>query len=269
MSDQFSSDDRRLAPRQPGGRISPGGDLPDAPAAAAARRRLAAGAETRQPHVRRRRPVRRTRRRSRSMPSRSSSASLPGSPRRFAVGTTILLTGGLHEDGLADMADGFAGGGTPRGEARDHARQPHRQFRHAGARSSPSCSASPALASLADIGIVIAALVAGHAASRAAMTAVMHALPNARSDGLSAGVGRPGPPWPPASASPSLPSPLWSLLQGAGLLAIIIAAGRRAGAALAGAAADRRPDRRRAGRRRADRADRLPGRPHPGADCRD
>ena len=37
-----------------------------------------------------------------------------------ALATTIWLTGALHEDGLADVADGF-GGADARGQARDHA----------------------------------------------------------------------------------------------------------------------------------------------------
>ncbi|MFM9843586.1 MAG: adenosylcobinamide-GDP ribazoletransferase [Dongiaceae bacterium] len=147
----------------------------------------------------------------------------------LAVGATILLTGGLHEDGLADMADGFAGGST-----RDEKLAIMRDNR-IGSFGTLALIFSvmlrvAALASLSDIGIVIAALIAGHAASRAAMTAVMHALPNARNDGLSAGVGRPDR----AAAIIGLAVAAIAalvLLQGAGLLAIIIGAGAAAGIA--------------------------------------
>jgi adenosylcobinamide-GDP ribazoletransferase len=163
----------------------------------------------------------------------------------LAVGSTILLTGGLHEDGLADTADGFAGGGT-----RDEKLAIMRDSR-IGSFGTLALIFSvlfrvAALASLTDIGIVMAALIAGHAASRAAMTAVMHALPNARSDGLSAGVGRPTA-WPPAS-------PRRRRCRCPGAAARRGAAGHyhrgrsRGGYRLAGAAADRRPDRRCAGR---------------------
>jgi adenosylcobinamide-GDP ribazoletransferase len=141
----------------------------------------------------------------------------------FAVGATILLTGGLHEDGLADMADGFAGGGT-REEKLAIMRDSRIGSFGTLALIFSVLSRVAALASLADIGLVIAALIAGHAASRAAMTAVMHALPNSRSDGLSAAAGRPDR----IAAGIGLVVAAIAallLLQGAGLLAIIIAAG--------------------------------------------
>ena len=53
----------------------------------------------------------------------------------LALGTAMLMTGCLHEDGLSDAADGFGGGQDARAETRDHARQPHRRVRCVGALS--------------------------------------------------------------------------------------------------------------------------------------
>jgi adenosylcobinamide-GDP ribazoletransferase len=147
----------------------------------------------------------------------------------LAVGAAVLLTGGLHEDGLADTADGFAGGGV-----RDEKLAIMRDSR-IGSYGALALVFSvlfrvAAIASLADIGIVMAAMIAGHAASRAAMTAVMHALPNARSDGLSAGVGRPDRTAAGIGLAVAAVAAL-AMLQGAGLLAILLAAGAAGGVA--------------------------------------
>ena len=46
----------------------------------------------------------------------------------LALGGSAILTGALHEDGLADVADGFGGGRESGVEAGDHARQPARHL---------------------------------------------------------------------------------------------------------------------------------------------
>jgi adenosylcobinamide-GDP ribazoletransferase len=127
------------------------------------------------------------------------------------------------------MADGFAGGGTPEAKLAIMRDSRIGSFGTLALIFSVLLRVA-ALASLADIGIVIAALVAGHAASRAAMTSVMHALPNARSDGLSAGVGRPDRLAVGIGLAVAAVAALL-LLQGAGLLAIILAGGAAAGVA--------------------------------------
>lgn len=128
----------------------------------------------------------------------------------LAVGATVLLTGALHEDGLADTADGLGGGAT-------------REAKLAIMRDSRSGAygvlalvfsvglRAAALAALGD-GEVLGALVAAHALARAALPVAMHRLDPARSDGLGADAGRPG-----------TAVALWA--GGIGILAALIALG--------------------------------------------
>ncbi|MBV8889806.1 MAG: adenosylcobinamide-GDP ribazoletransferase [Alphaproteobacteria bacterium] len=101
------------------------------------------------------------------------------------------LTGALHEDGLADTADGFGGG-----HDRDTKLAIMRDSRH-GSFGVLALVASVSLraAALATIGEAVhaaLALVAAHAVSRALLPVAMRVLPRARSDGMGAAAGRPG-----------------------------------------------------------------------------
>jgi adenosylcobinamide-GDP ribazoletransferase len=107
-----------------------------------------------------------------------------------ALAAAIVVTGALHEDGLADCADGFWGGAT-------------RERRLEILRDSRIGSYGVvalvlvigmrwiALAALFDAGGALAALIAVAMVSRGAMAGVMAALPFAREDGLAVHVGRP------------------------------------------------------------------------------
>jgi adenosylcobinamide-GDP ribazoletransferase len=109
-----------------------------------------------------------------------------------ALATTIWLTGALHEDGLADVADGF-GGGRRREDKLRIMRDPRIGSYGALALVLGLLARAGALAALAAPADVMAALVAAGAASRAALAAVMTTLPVARADGLAASAGRPHP----------------------------------------------------------------------------
>lgn len=108
----------------------------------------------------------------------------------LAVLAGVAITGALHEDGLADTADGLFGG-------RDH------EAKLAIMRDSRQGSfgvlaivlsvllRAAALAAIGDAIHAALALIAAHAASRAALPAVMWRLPPARGDGLGATAGVP------------------------------------------------------------------------------
>ncbi|MGH7031285.1 MAG: adenosylcobinamide-GDP ribazoletransferase [Stellaceae bacterium] len=115
-----------------------------------------------------------------------------GAAALLAVLAGICVTGALHEDGLADTADGFFGGGD-----RGSRLAIMRDSRH-GTFGVLALVLSVALraAAIAHTGEAIyagLALIAAHAVSRALLPAVMRALAPARADGLGAEAGRPSP----------------------------------------------------------------------------
>jgi adenosylcobinamide-GDP ribazoletransferase len=100
------------------------------------------------------------------------------------------VTGCLHEDGLADMADGLGGG-------RDRARKLE-IMRDSRLGTYGACVLVmslllrwAALAALASPIPVASALIAAHVSARAALPVFMRFVPAARFDGLSAQAGQP------------------------------------------------------------------------------
>ncbi|WP_456617779.1 adenosylcobinamide-GDP ribazoletransferase [Bradyrhizobium sp. P5_C12] len=114
----------------------------------------------------------------------------PGPAALLALATTVLVTGALHEDGLADTADGLGGGRT-----RERKLEIMRDSR-IGSYGVCALILSfglrwSALAAIANPWAVALALCAAHAAARAGVPALMSLVPPARPDGLSASAGSP------------------------------------------------------------------------------
>ena len=108
-----------------------------------------------------------------------------------ALAAGILVTGALHEDGAADLADGFGGGRTR--EAKLEIMRDSRIGSYGALALIVSTLARwAAYAAILGAASGIVALwiaVAVHAGSRAVIPAFMARVPSARSDGLSAGAG--------------------------------------------------------------------------------
>jgi len=108
----------------------------------------------------------------------------------LAVAATMLVSGCLHEDGLADTADGF-GGGKTREQKLNIMRDSRIGVYGVCALTMSLILRVGVLASLPGAHAVVWALIASHAGARAAMPALMLVLPPARSDGLSFDAGQP------------------------------------------------------------------------------
>ncbi|HZR71732.1 adenosylcobinamide-GDP ribazoletransferase [Bradyrhizobium sp.] len=110
----------------------------------------------------------------------------------LALVATILVTGAIHEDGLADAADGF-GGGKSRDEKLEIMRDSRIGTYGACALVVSILVRWSALATIAEPASVASALLVAHAAARAQLPVFMWLIPSARSDGLSAGAGQVSP----------------------------------------------------------------------------
>lgn len=116
----------------------------------------------------------------------------PGPVAAVTLIALALLSGALHEDGLADTADGLLGGRTP-----DRRLEIMKDSRigsfGALALLLVTLVAWSALTQLVASGQHWTALIAAATLSRAPMAALMASLPPARVTGLSAATGRPAP----------------------------------------------------------------------------
>lgn len=129
----------------------------------------------------------------------------PGVVAALALAVMAMATGGLHEDGLADTADGLFGGHTPQ------RRLEIMKDSHIGSFGTlalllVTLASWSALAALVRTGQAMPALLVAASVSRAPMAAIMTALPPARAVGISASSGRPG-----------LATALMAVVLGAGL----------------------------------------------------
>jgi adenosylcobinamide-GDP ribazoletransferase len=134
----------------------------------------------------------------------------------LALATSLLLTGAMHEDGLADTADGF-GGGRTREKKLEIMRDSRIGTFGASALGLSLLLRWSALAALEETRSVATALIVAHGAARATLPAFMSLVAPARTDGLSSGAGQP----PPISVAVALGLGIAALAIGFGIGAML------------------------------------------------
>jgi adenosylcobinamide-GDP ribazoletransferase len=151
----------------------------------------------------------------------------------FALASLVLMTGALHEDGLADCADGF-GGGTSRERKLDIMRDSRIGTFGTVALVLTLLLRFASLAEITALSTNLAAmvLIASAAISRAIALLPLALLPAARQTGLGFAAGRPQPAAFALSAALGLAIAFAPSLAGAGWVAILGAVVAAAGAGL-------------------------------------
>lgn len=131
----------------------------------------------------------------------------------LALVATVLFTGAMHEDGLADTADGLGG------KTQQQRLEIMRDSRVGTFGVSALVlsfllrwSALAEIGELADIRTLVIALIVAHAVSRAVLPAFMYLVPPARADGLSTSAGKP-------------PAQSVAIALGVGILCLLLAFG--------------------------------------------
>jgi adenosylcobinamide-GDP ribazoletransferase len=107
----------------------------------------------------------------------------------LALGASALLTGALHEDGLADVADGFGGGRDT--AAKLEIMRDSRLGTYGALMLMVSFVAKVSLLAALPDAFVVQGLIAAHALARGVLPFMAMNLPYARKDGLAASAGPP------------------------------------------------------------------------------
>src|SRR5260370_36597422 len=160
----------------------------------------------------------------------------------LALGAGALMSGELHEDGLADVADGFGGG---RDAAAKLEIMRDSRLGNYGALVLLVSFATKlsALAAIPD-GYVVQSLIAAHALARGVLPWMAISQPYARTDGLAANAGRPDAATAAMAAALAFAIAWLSLPFGTALLAAIMAVAGAIGMAWLARRQIRRPTRR-------------------------
>jgi len=108
----------------------------------------------------------------------------------IGLAVAALVTGGLHEDGLADVVDGFGGGADKTSKLRIMRDSRIGAYGVLALVFSVGIKAS-IIAGLPGPGMAAGALLGAAVMSRGILPMMMYIMPMARSDGLAAGAGRP------------------------------------------------------------------------------
>jgi adenosylcobinamide-GDP ribazoletransferase len=108
----------------------------------------------------------------------------------LALAAGVLVTGALHEDALADVADGFGGGGDAKSKMEIMRDSRIGAYGVLALIFSVAIRAA-ALASMAGPGTAALALIVSAVVSRSLMVAALYQMPSARKDGLGASAGKP------------------------------------------------------------------------------
>jgi len=107
----------------------------------------------------------------------------------LALGAGALLTGALHEDGLADVADGFGGGRDPAGKL--EIMRDSRLGTYGALMLLVVFVAKVAALAVLPGAFVVYGLIAAHALARGVLPLMSMNMAYARKDGLAANAGRP------------------------------------------------------------------------------